>query len=719
MPFSLRNSSFAESPDNRWSLRQPIAEPTGGVADRLRGWPLFNLGDGMGLATIAADSMVRVQVYSALALGAHGVDYYTWDHGVWNSSVNQSKGVPGPTYNTVVIVNADAQKWGNLLIASRHVGAIATMPSTCSSDAQCAPSCASGYPKDTVPRCIHGGCQCILLSSGASSLQWARPPGAGLPVTAMSSDLLVGVFSASDTGDTGYLMVVDTRAAMTMGALPRRAVSLTLVPSCTATVVSPGVERTLESMSAYVNGWPATTASSSSARGSSCLRSLREACGGDQSRHGGNASATASCEACAGAYQTVLQHAGCHAQEVQTWCTGGGVSLTLSAGEGALLSVSGAGCGGILRGVRRWQYDPRSISAQWLFGRNVFTNAKTSWTPWAEDLDGAVTSANWQPWVARAPSNRRADVATGGTKDRQLLIVGASYHERPEGIGSALSARVLAEAGFSAVSLPDDDNETKNETAFAWGLTWAATYGFSVFSNQQRNALSEVDARAAVSEAVHLWGCHTNFGGVLLDGHGQHIVARAAALRSEAAWGLPIVAGLDSIAEVLAVATEGVPLPALSAMPLALLAENSTAKTLAQGIFTRYAQLALNVVRNSSTPSTVAISVPVCATDSDSLLRLAAFASLPVAFASQRINGALWWEGVGECARIGTPKFELLENINLRITQAAWLDVFSHTGSGMTRVWSSASLHVDGSVSPGSLRGGLIQSMSPELVVFE
>ena len=44
---------------------------------------------------------------------------------------------------------------------------------------------------------------------------------------------------------------------------------------------------------------------------------------------------------------------------------------------------------------------------------------------------------------------------------------------------------------------------------------------------------------------------------------------------------------------------------------------------------------------------TAAVALPTCATDSDSLLRLAAYLSLP--FGAQ----ALWWEGLGGCAPVG------------------------------------------------------------------
>ena len=46
----------------------------------------------------------------------------------------------------------------------------------------------------------------------------AAAPGPGQPITQMDADLVVGVFSASRTGDDGYLMVVDSRVATGQGS---------------------------------------------------------------------------------------------------------------------------------------------------------------------------------------------------------------------------------------------------------------------------------------------------------------------------------------------------------------------------------------------------------------------------------------------------------------------------------------------------------------------
>ena len=44
---------------------------------RLDSWPLFYLGDNV-VSSIESDSLVRIQVYSALAFGSRGLYYYCW-----------------------------------------------------------------------------------------------------------------------------------------------------------------------------------------------------------------------------------------------------------------------------------------------------------------------------------------------------------------------------------------------------------------------------------------------------------------------------------------------------------------------------------------------------------------------------------------------------------------------------------------------------------------
>ena len=70
------------------------------------------------------------------------------------------------------------------------------------------------------------------------------------------------------------------------------------------------------------------------------------------------------------------------------------------------------------------------------------------------------------------------------------------------------------------------------------------------------------------------------------------------------------------------------------------------------------------VANNRSVPTTMSVALSPCDTDSDSMLRFTAYMS--VVYGAQ----ALWWEGVGACAPIGSAKFELIAAIKADIDTA-------------------------------------------------
>jgi len=78
---------------------------------RLDLWPLFALGDGGAIQDIASDSLVRWQVYAALAYGSRGLYYYCWGHGI----VNWPAGTPGPNYPFVKVKNQTNKREHHLL----------------------------------------------------------------------------------------------------------------------------------------------------------------------------------------------------------------------------------------------------------------------------------------------------------------------------------------------------------------------------------------------------------------------------------------------------------------------------------------------------------------------------------------------------------------------------------------------------------------------------
>lgn len=165
------------------------------------------------MATIRSDSLVRVQVYSAVASGARGLYYYCWGHGIWNSTAASENFNPSSIHSNYEVVrrtNADAQVWGTLLLGSRHVGVI-RRPATNTS-----------------------------LPHRGPLVDHSVAPGPGQPVVAMEDDLMVGVFSDGLRNETGFLMLVDLRTSTQRNDLPPRTTNVTLAAACTASAVPGG-----------------------------------------------------------------------------------------------------------------------------------------------------------------------------------------------------------------------------------------------------------------------------------------------------------------------------------------------------------------------------------------------------------------------------------------------------------------------------------------------
>ena len=563
---------------------------------RLRAWPLFALGDGGAIKNIRSDSLVRVQVYSALAFGTQGLDYYCWGHGIWEMaepSQVAAKGKPSANYPFVVIANADAQKWGTMLIKSRHVGVI--------------------YSNQTA------------MDEVDTSTREEQPlgvaPASNLPVVQADDDLLIGVFSdgSDQTSDTGFLMVVDTRVGISVGIVPNRTAKLILSPKCEATVVPPGVERALESLEASVHG---TT-----------------------------------------------------------------ISVTLEGGSGALFAVHGTGCGVALRSVQGWKLNPRRISPS--------------------DFVGSEVSSSTRNAAELGPP--------AGPQDRDALIIGGSYRGSRGGCDANI-ARQLAEAGFVALSVPARSGS--DTCALPDLLAHGADYGFAVLAEH-------VDAPVALAtdiiDAVEDFGCHTNFGGQILSSNsnaGTPALAVAAdCMRSAMHWGVPLVTNVSSVDSARSLANAGLPLAAV-VVPLST----------PQHVLNLYDALRTDVGRDGSLAATPAISIPLCSAASDSHVRFAAYLSLTSLWESSthgegngkvRPFGTLWWDGLGTCAPVGSSKFSLVAGINRRITQASWAATILVTNITNVRVWSTSTLHVPGSVKPGSVKDGLVESMDNELLLYE
>ena len=125
-------------------------------------------------------------------------------------------------------------------------------------------------------------------------------------------------------------------------------------------------------------------------------------------------------------------------------------------------------------------------------------------------------------------------------------------------------------------------------------------------------------------------------------------------MRSAMHWGVPLVTNVSSVTAALSLARHGLPLAAV-AVPVSE----------PQAVLDLYAALRSGIGQDGGVAATPAISLPLCSGDSDALLRFAAYASLTSLFSSSDNPsaaapvGALWWDGLGDCAPVGSPRFAL------------------------------------------------------------
>lgn len=223
-------------------------------------WPLFNVGGGnlplhwtngtnttvdpdFGIPNVRSDSLVRWMAYSAVAFGAKALNWYCWSSvyhmqtcgcpyfpqpggigprpvaiatsGRQTCGCNTSlPGMPSKIYQTAKEVNADASKWGTMLIE----GGFSFASSYNSAGSWSADGQLVGDLGDSVP--------------STETL-----------VTTMSEGLLATTFLTKVASSTAYVFVVSKDVSPYLAVVPARNVTLTLHPSVTAVeVVSPGMQ---------------------------------------------------------------------------------------------------------------------------------------------------------------------------------------------------------------------------------------------------------------------------------------------------------------------------------------------------------------------------------------------------------------------------------------------------------------------------------------------
>ena len=170
-------------------------------------WPMFNV------CGVESDSLLRFQVYSALAYGAQGIWYFTYRDGLvdgaGHTTEQQVRAHMLPTWADAQAANKRVAAWGERLLGKRCIGV---------------------FDSGAMP--------------GHSSV-----PGDGKLIEKMSADLLVGVLTQRPGNGQFFplAMVVDKRVDKRRGVLPEREVEVQFARQVTATlVIEGGTTRTVQ-----------------------------------------------------------------------------------------------------------------------------------------------------------------------------------------------------------------------------------------------------------------------------------------------------------------------------------------------------------------------------------------------------------------------------------------------------------------------------------------
>lgn len=242
------------------------------------------------------------------------------------------------------------------------------------------------------------------------------------------------------------------------------------------------------------------------------------------------------------------------------------------------------------------------------------------------------------------------------------------------GFHTEAEAIAFSQAGFSVVSVA--------EPSLKQALGYAAAYGNFVLAAPKagRGAMSAAEARHLADR----YSCHTNFLGAVVADSGATALAAVAPTATQAMkhynWLWPIVPNVTCVSTALALAEAGVtPLPAVLLPTVPIGSVNSTAMAWGQATLDLLSELNA-AMANHSVQATMAVTINACAYEAESLNRAAAYWS--VVFGAQ----ALWWEGVGSCAVVGSPKFKMIAETNKRLSQ--WAEPLFLKGSS-TPAWNA------------------------------
>jgi len=678
-PLTCPDSNCSTINATRGALAQMNLYAGNAAADSrfgLHHWPLFQIGGGngpldgpnspdKGRSNVRSDSLVRWMGYAAVAYGAKGLNWYCWGGGIyWYSRDQNSPGRPSPMYQTVREVNADARAWGDELLGGGFGFAAA-------------------------------------LHTGFSDANGGGSPSLQNVVVTMDDDLLVGIFLPEDDATLAatersaaavdaYLFVVDKRVSGQLAPVSRRNASLWLHPSVGAASVAPPGQQ--------------------GARG---FEELRQ-------RHGVSPPPPGPRRA--------------HRAGVEHTPRGLRVSVELVGGGGALVRLTAA------PGARAALTDACFGAGTWLFdvaapGLNQKAQA---------NMNFALKAPSWayDSWHSRYRPYAGLEVTAGRSfedGEQTGFLLGGSLVRPSHPPVAAAEAQAWAWAGFNFLALgAPTAAELHNYSGAATELgTWLDDgYSFGYFVVvEPGEASGDAFSPAEVVALNRKFRCHGRWGGLLLGRNVSSAVEQSATLAAAAAlrtvgrgsWLLPLATAASASA-ALVLGRGGVPL----AMPSTPAVGGHSAVAWAQEVAGTYAPLwqmlgssyeavadTWPVQWRSNAHMGFVAAVDACASESDSMLRWAAFSAL--AYGAR----GLFWRGAAACAPVGSSRFGLLASINKRI--AAWGNTFvadtplsdNHDGGyNVTKLWSTG-FALPHAARPSAGATDLVQTADEDVLVAE
>ncbi|MBI2300419.1 MAG: hypothetical protein HYU66_16005 [Armatimonadetes bacterium] len=173
-------------------------------------WPMINVAGPNGGA-LPSDSLVRFPAYAAIAYGAEGLWYFTYNGGAIekpgrHETEEQARAALTPLYPVVQRINTRLAGWGPRLLGRQCAGVYATAFGA---------KLASWPFAESVPS--------LAAAAGLAA------PAAGRLVEALDADLLVGILTRA--GEAPLAMVVDCRVSKAWGDLPAREVAVRFAPA--------------------------------------------------------------------------------------------------------------------------------------------------------------------------------------------------------------------------------------------------------------------------------------------------------------------------------------------------------------------------------------------------------------------------------------------------------------------------------------------------------